>query len=119
LSFGFREEEIAMFKWLALPLLGALALFPSSAKADGPQHQRYHGNLEHRDYHRHLEHRDAHRHPMTWRQHGRLHDSLDHDAYHDRLEHRQYHGRYDYLPLNGYGYGFGYQGRNFSFWIGR
>ena len=107
--------------------LGGLTLFTASAKAQDPYHDRYHDQLEHRDFHRDLDHRDAHRYPMTWRQHERLHDELDHEAYHDRLEHRQFHRRYDYYyaPYQGYyypqnsGYGFGYQGRNFSFYYGR
>ena len=111
--------------------LGGLTLFTASAKAQAP----YHDQLQHRAYHRDLDHQDAHRYPMTWGQHGQLHDQLGHEAYHDRLEHRQYHQQYNYYspyqsnyysPYQGYsyypqssGYGFGYQGRNFSVYFGR
>ena len=108
--------------------LGGLTLFTATARAQDPYHDRYHDQLEHRDYHRYLDHRDAHRYPMTWGQHERLHDELRHEAYHDRLEHRQFHRQYDYYysPYQAYyyypqnsGYGFGYQGRNFSLYFGR
>lgn len=114
--------------------LGGLTLFTAPANAQDPFHDRYHDELEHRDFHRYLEHRDAHRYPMTWWQHEQLHDQLDHERFHDRLEHRQYHRQYDYYPsyqgsyYSPYpayyypqysGYGFGYQGRNFSFYFGR
>ena len=116
--------------------LGGLTLFAAPAKAQDPFHDRYHDELEHREFHRYLEHRDAHRYPMTWWQHQRLHDELDHDRFHDLIEHRQYHRQYDYYypsyqgyyyqPYQGYyyypqysGYGFGYQGHNFSLYYGR
>lgn len=62
---------------------------------------------------------------MTWWQHERLHDELDHDAYHDRLEHRQYEYFSPYPVYQSYyyppypGYGFGFQGRNYSLYFGR
>ena len=124
----------------SLLAIGGLAGFTARATAQDPWHDRYHDNLEHREFHRYLDHQDAHRYPMTWGQHEQLHDQLNHEAFHDRLDHRQFHrdfyqpygGSYNspyqgygyggsyYQPSYGYGgYGFGIQGRGFSFNFGR
>jgi hypothetical protein len=127
----------------AFVVLGSLAILTSPAAAHdylyrgryaypygsaARNHARHHDDLAHREFHRELRHREAHRYPMTHRQHERLHDQLDHERFHDWLEHREAHrsGAYYRHHHPGYGSfyhrphsGFGYRGRNFSFYFGR
>src|SRR5262245_34810343 len=101
-------------KWLAVPLLGLLGLFPAATQAKEPAHRHYEHNKGYRS---------GYRYPNSYWQHG-SHYKHEHDAYryrwdHDHKGHWYNYGGYGYRSYGYPNYGFGYLSPGFSIWLGR